>query len=77
MTTDPVCEVQVDERKTPFVSSFEGHSYFFDSASCQHEFDQDPRRYAGSLEEILIDRPGWGAGGEPPEQSGGEQGPLR
>ena len=49
MTTDPVCEMQVDERKAASSATYEGTTYYFCSESCKHEFDQDPRRYVGGV----------------------------
>ncbi|OLE90957.1 YHS domain-containing protein [Candidatus Bathyarchaeota archaeon] len=45
MQKDPVCGMMVDEKKTKFISNYEGKSFYFCSASCKTSFDNDPRRY--------------------------------
>jgi len=42
---DPVCGMMVDEKKTKFISNYEGKSFYFCSAACRTSFDKDPRRY--------------------------------
>lgn len=69
MTTDPVCEKQVDERKAEYVSTFEGRSFYFCSRNCQEEFDQDPRRYEGSLQELKFREPSFEPEHVPPADS--------
>jgi YHS domain-containing protein len=65
---DPVCEMKIDEHRTEFVSVFEGRTFAFCSAECKEEFDQDPRRYMGSLHELNFERPTHGEGGTPPSE---------
>ncbi len=45
MATDPVCNMQADERKTKFTSNHEGQAFYFCSASRKATFDKDPHRY--------------------------------
>jgi Cu+-exporting ATPase len=45
MARDPVCGMQVDEH-TAQQSEYEGHTYYFCSATCKQEFDRNPQRYA-------------------------------
>lgn len=45
MATDPVCKMEVDERKTKFKSTHEGRTFYFCSAACKNTFDKDPHRY--------------------------------
>jgi YHS domain-containing protein len=47
MTTDPVCGMKVDEKKSEFETQFEGKTYYFCSDSCKQEFDADPEEFAG------------------------------
>ena len=47
MATDPVCRMQVDERQAAGTSEHEGETYYFCSARCKQQFDQDPTRYVG------------------------------
>jgi YHS domain-containing protein len=44
--TDPVCGMQVDKAKA-LTAEYEGHTYYFCSEHCRHEFEQDPDQYAG------------------------------
>jgi YHS domain-containing protein len=49
MMKDPVCGMQVDEKKSP-TSMVEGKKYAFCSQSCKDEFDANPQQYASSAE---------------------------
>ncbi len=46
MERDVICGMWV-EQTTSFKSEFEGQTYYFCSADCQQEFDDDPERYVG------------------------------
>lgn len=46
MARDPVCGMQVDERKAAGKSEYKGKTYYFCSTGCKTAFDQDPERYA-------------------------------
>ena len=45
MSTDPVCKMMVDERKTKLMSMHEGKSFYFCSSACKTSFDKDPRKF--------------------------------
>jgi YHS domain-containing protein len=45
MTTDPVCETQLDERDAEFQTQFAGKKYFFCSEECRREFEDRPEEY--------------------------------
>jgi YHS domain-containing protein len=45
MAIDPVCKMEVDEKKAKFKSTYEGELYCFCSAECKQEFDEDPEEY--------------------------------
>jgi YHS domain-containing protein len=45
MTTDPVCEMKVDERESEFQTQFAGKKYFFCSEDCKREFEERPDEY--------------------------------
>jgi YHS domain-containing protein len=47
MTKDPVCGMQVDERKAAAKSMYEGKSYSFCSTECKAEFDKKPDKFVG------------------------------
>jgi Cu+-exporting ATPase len=46
MTKDPVCGVNVDEKKSEFHTQFAGRKYSFCSEDCKAEFEADPDEYA-------------------------------
>lgn len=47
MAKDPVCGMQVDEKKAAGTSSYQETIYYFCSASCKAKFDKNPQGYAG------------------------------
>ncbi len=47
MGKDPVCRVEVDER-SPWSSTYEGRTYYFNSAECKADFDRDPGKYSAA-----------------------------
>jgi YHS domain-containing protein len=47
MAKDPVCGMQVDEQQAVGKSEYQGQTYYFCSAGCKRQFDQNPERYAG------------------------------
>jgi YHS domain-containing protein len=47
MAIDPVCKMQVDEKKPPAVSEYKGKKYFFCAPGCKRAFDKDPEKYLG------------------------------
>src|SRR5437868_5873671 len=48
MTKDPVCKMDVDEKKTNFSSEYAGRKFHFCSEECKDTFDSQPERYATS-----------------------------
>jgi Cu+-exporting ATPase len=48
MTKDPVCGMQVDDKKTQATSMHGGQRYAFCSQDCKTKFDQNPERYSQS-----------------------------
>jgi Cu+-exporting ATPase len=45
MTTDPVCGMKVDDKRTEFYTQFAGKKYFFCSENCRKEFEAAPDEY--------------------------------
>ena len=45
MAKDPVCGMNVDEKKTAGSSTYMGKTYYFCSASCRADFDKNPSKY--------------------------------
>ncbi len=46
MAKDPVCGMNVDEKKAAGSSSYSGKTYHFCSPNCKNEFDKNPAKYA-------------------------------
>lgn len=47
MTIDPVCKMEVEEKKAQFKSAYQGKTYYFCSAGCKQSFDREPEKYSG------------------------------
>lgn len=47
MANDPVCGMEIDERKAAGTSAYHGRTYSFCSGGCKDAFDRDPERYVG------------------------------
>jgi YHS domain-containing protein len=45
MARDPVCGMQVDEKKAAATSQYNGQTYYFCAKSCKEKFDQAPMQY--------------------------------
>jgi YHS domain-containing protein len=45
MAKDPVCGMNVDEKKAAGSSTYTGKTYYFCSASCKTDFDKNPSKY--------------------------------
>jgi YHS domain-containing protein len=45
MAVDPVCGMQVDERKAAAISEHNGIRYYFCSLQCTQKFDQNPSQF--------------------------------
>jgi YHS domain-containing protein len=55
MMKDPVCGMQVDEKKAP-TSNYQGKQYAFCGPQCKKTFDAKPESYAGTREEVKTGR---------------------
>jgi len=47
MTKDPVCGMNVDEKKTPVATQHKGTTYHFCSPGCRDTFIKAPEKFAG------------------------------
>jgi len=45
LAKDPVCGMNVDEKKAAATSEYNGKIYYFCSKHCKMEFDSDPKKY--------------------------------
>jgi YHS domain-containing protein len=48
MAKDPVCGMEVDEKKAAATSQYKGKTYYFCAPGCKKAFDADPERYLKS-----------------------------
>jgi YHS domain-containing protein len=45
MVQDPVCGMQVDEKRAAHTSQVQGRTHYFCSSECKQMFDREPQRY--------------------------------
>lgn len=45
MVRDPVCGMEVDERRAPATAEYEGQTYYFCCSHCKAEFERNPEEY--------------------------------
>lgn len=48
MVKDPVCGMEVDEKRAPARSEYMGKTYYFCSSACKKTFDQNPTKYVAA-----------------------------
>jgi YHS domain-containing protein len=48
MHTDPVCQMQVDEKQAAAQAQHQGQTYYFCSQGCKAKFEQNPQQYIQS-----------------------------
>ena len=45
MAKDPVCGMEVDEKKAAAKSEYMGKTYYFCAPGCKKAFDENPEKY--------------------------------
>ena len=45
MAVDPVCKMNVDEKKAAATHEYKGKTYYFCAAGCKDAFSKDPEKY--------------------------------
>lgn len=45
MAKDPVCGMDVDEKKAAGTAVHQGKTYYFCSTSCKARFEEEPKKY--------------------------------
>jgi YHS domain-containing protein len=45
MTKDPVCKMNVDEKKAAATSTYKWKTYYFCAVACKNDFDREPEKY--------------------------------
>lgn len=48
MAKDPVCGMEVDEKKPAATSVYQGKTYFFCAPACKTTFVKAPEKYVGA-----------------------------
>jgi len=48
MAKDPVCGMEVDEKKAAATSKYKGKTYYFCAPGCKKAFDSNPGKYLKS-----------------------------
>ena len=51
MAKDPVCGMEVDEKKAAGKSEYQGKTYYFCAPGCKQAFDKEPEKYIGKSSE--------------------------
>jgi YHS domain-containing protein len=51
MFKDPVCGMDVDPKTAAGKSDYQGKTYYFCSTGCKKDFDKDPTKYVGKVED--------------------------
>ena len=46
MAKDPVCGMEVEEKKAAAKVDYEGQTYYFCAEACKRAFERDPAKYA-------------------------------
>lgn len=50
MAKDPVCGMEVDEKKAGSRSTYKEQTYYFCGKGCKKAFDEVPEKYVGDVE---------------------------
>ena len=45
MAKDPVCKMDVDDKKAKFKSDYKDKTYYFCNSGCKSTFDKNPSKY--------------------------------
>ncbi len=55
MQIDPVCGMEVDERRSKATSEYKGKTFYFCSQECREEFEADQESYLEDFPESDIE----------------------
>lgn len=47
MAIDPVCKMEVDEKKAAATYEYKGKKYYFCAAGCKDRFSKEPEKFLG------------------------------
>ncbi len=45
MVKDPVCNMDIDEKKAAATTIYKGKTYYFCAIGCKEKFDSEPEKY--------------------------------
>ena len=45
MAKDPVCDMDVDEKKAAATYEYKGKTYYFCAVGCKERFEKDPEKF--------------------------------
>ncbi|MBU7010880.1 MAG: YHS domain-containing protein [Theionarchaea archaeon] len=45
MAVDPVCKMDVNEKKAKWKTEYRGKTYYFCAPGCKTAFEEDPEKY--------------------------------
>ena len=45
MAIDPICKMEVDEKKAKFTSTYKGKKFYFCAPACKKAFDENPENF--------------------------------
>lgn len=45
MAKDPVCGMEVEEKRAAWKSEYKGKTYYFCASGCQKAFEENPEKY--------------------------------
>lgn len=45
MAKDPVCGMEVDEKKAKATTTYKGKTYYFCAKACKERFDREPEKF--------------------------------
>ncbi len=49
MARDPVCSMEVDEKRAAATSTHKGKTYYFCAVGCKKTFDANPEKYLSKI----------------------------
>lgn len=62
MAKDPVCNMNVDEKKAAAISVYKGVTYYFCAKACKDKFDKEPETYLEDISPVPTPEPIHGSG---------------
>jgi YHS domain-containing protein len=51
MAVDPVCKMEVDEKKAAATAEYKGKKYYFCAVGCKKAFEENPEKYLAKQRE--------------------------